>query len=457
MKKLVFLLLILFQSTCYAGTITLNTISSDSTTSTFNSNFTTLANLVNGALEGSADGGSTVANIDNDTVYEINMADNANPRVYANETLGIGTDTVSGSTLDQDSYVYSGGIPADDTDLTSDISACVAYINGHRVSKSATAQTYIASRDGYVDLSQSGVYTLSSVTNGAAAPAVAANSARIAKVVTNGTEITSVTDLAQRSLPALLVPTNYRSGMTLSRDSTTAIIVAPGVVEINSTLVNTTTATTLGIGTAGDWAGGSSLRATSTYGYVGIDDDGNIKMHTTAPTHDNYAVSSTAGKKRYATWSSTVYRILGWFYMNATGSGELNQWGVSNISEMGVPNVVQRNDSTADTINDTSYGSDLTNTSVQFYTSGGQVRIMAGISGDTATVGAQDGFECILNDGDDIPASARTQGTGSGGDASVYPDHLTMYAQGTKTFSVRAKVSANAITSARKTVTVQEF
>lgn len=133
-----------------------------------------------------------------------------------------------------------------------------------------------------------------------------------------------------------------RHAMYVMQASTTTITVAPGSVEINGAIVTKTTNTTLTISTAGDWAGGSSLRATNTTAYVGIDSAGNIKMHTTAPSHADYALSITAANntKRYASWSSTTYRIIGWFRMNATGSGELDVYGVSNIADGAIKNTV---------------------------------------------------------------------------------------------------------------------
>lgn len=371
MKRLLFALL-LISTNAHADTITLGTISADATAAGFNSNFTVTANAINGNIEGSCDGGVSVCNVKADSLFRVNMADDADPATFAKETLQITVDT----TTSEGSFTASGCVPADDTDLTSDISACISYVNGIRVSKSATANTYTASRDCYVDLSQTGVYTTACVANGASEPAVTANSARLSKVVTNGTEITTITDLANRAVPGLLIPVNFRSGMAVSQDSTTTITVLPGTVEINETMVTKTSTTTLTISTAGDWAGGSSLRATSTYAFVGIDASGNLKMHTTAPTHDNYAVSSTAGRKRYATWSSTVYRIIGWFFMNSTGSGELDSWGVSNIRDNGVSNKVVRKTGSNETISasqttfQTVDGSDI-----NFYSLGGNVEI----------------------------------------------------------------------------------
>lgn len=171
-------------------------------------------------------------------------------------------------------------------------------------------------------------------------------------------------------------PTHFRDGLTCVQASSTTITVAAGEVNIGGTTVAKTTATTLTIGTAGDWAGGSSLRTTSAFAYIGIDASGNIKMHTTAPTHDNYGVSTTAGKKRYATWEGTVYRIIGWFYMNATGSGELTSYEVGNIKDGNVWNSVISTATATQSNVGTSYTT-IDNSTIHFYSSGQPINLHA--------------------------------------------------------------------------------
>lgn len=141
------------------------------------------------------------------------------------------------------------------------------------------------------------------------------------------------------------VPRNYRSQMYVMQASTITITVAPGILEVNGSAIAKTSNTTLTLSTASDWAGGSSLTATSTTIYMGVDASGNIRMHTTAPTHADYAVSVSAANntKRFASWSGTVYRIIGWARLNTTGSGELDTYGVSNIADGAVRNYIRRN------------------------------------------------------------------------------------------------------------------
>lgn len=373
MKKLILALSILLSNNAYADVISLGTVSSD--ISVVNSNFSTIANMANGNIEGSTDSGATVSNIKADTVYEINMADDANGRVRDAELFNITVDTISGGAISsQGTVVESGCVQATDSDLTADVSACVVYINGYRVSKSATSQTYSNNTTTYLWLSQSGVYNLSTNPD-----TTIANSALLAKVVTSGGAITTVTNLFTTRVPGLIIPTHYRSGMVVSKDSATTLTVQPGTSEINSTMVAKTTPTTLTITTAGDWAGGSSLRAATTYAFVGIDASGNLKMHTTAPTHADYAVSATGGKKRYATWSATVYRILGWFYMD----GAQNVENASNIKEGDVSNTIASQDGNIVSFTDTNFTVDMQ--TVNFYNSGGNILVASTISADSVT------------------------------------------------------------------------
>jgi hypothetical protein len=68
------------------------------------------------------------------------------------------------------------------------------------VLQAAVANTYPTSSDTYVDFSYNGLLTYSSVANGASAPAVAADSLRLEKVVTDATAITGVTQVASTTL-----------------------------------------------------------------------------------------------------------------------------------------------------------------------------------------------------------------------------------------------------------------
>lgn len=108
-------------------------------------------------------------------------------------------------------YVVTGLLPATSANLISDISAGHAYVTGVRVNKTATSKTYTASVDTYVDVNSAGTYTFPEVALGATAPAVTADSIRLAKVVTDADNITGVTDLRKLTL-TLPAPTVILAG-----------------------------------------------------------------------------------------------------------------------------------------------------------------------------------------------------------------------------------------------------
>lgn len=447
-KRILTLALLLVASPAWANTIALHTsISADNAINGVNNNFSTIANWANGTVEGSCDGGSTVCNVKADSLFEINMADDTNPRTRDSELFNITVDTISGGAVaSQGTVVESGCVPATDTDLTSDVSACVVYINGYRVSKAATAVTYTDATTTYLWISQTGNYTASTNPN-----SNIANSALLATVTTAGGDITAVTTLYTTRVPGLVTPSHYRTGLRISRDSTTTLTVFPGSAEINNSMLNKTSTTTLTISTAGDYAGGVSLRAASTYGFVGMDSSGNLKLHTTAPTHDNFAVSTTAGKKRYATWSSTVYRILGWFYMDGAQLVE----NASNIKEGDVSNTIISTDTTLATFN---YITFTTIQGTNFYNSGGNILIMNTVSGDTST-GADVFANRLQRAGVTVPGAGSADGLAASEGAGISYTYLDVNRpQGTVVYTnqSRAGSAANTVNFNSRVMVIQE-
>lgn len=105
-------------------------------------------------------------------------------------------------------FVVSGLLPAvpAPASLSMATPSGVAYVAGARVSKAAeAARAYAASSDTYADLDNTGATTYTAVANGAAAPAVTANSIRLFRVVTSAASITAVNDLRALATPAAKV------------------------------------------------------------------------------------------------------------------------------------------------------------------------------------------------------------------------------------------------------------
>lgn len=106
-------------------------------------------------------------------------------------------------------FIASGGVVAQSAGLVGTFSNMVHYINGVRCTKTSVAnKTYTVSKDTYVDADATNnstvVYT--EVANGAASPALSANYIRVAKVVTNGSAITSVVQYGLDTLGNAVAP-----------------------------------------------------------------------------------------------------------------------------------------------------------------------------------------------------------------------------------------------------------
>ena len=143
--------------------------------------------------------------------------------------------------------VLSGLVFPTSANLTSTMTEGVAEVIGTRVFKAATANTFTASRDTYVDLSSTGVLTYLSVANAAAAPAVTANSLRLQKVITDATAITSVVQLASTQLTTvrtLSVPNAIVAGDAINKGQ----LDAASVQSITIVCSDETTALTAGTG-----------------------------------------------------------------------------------------------------------------------------------------------------------------------------------------------------------------
>lgn len=169
-------------------------------------------------------------------------------------------------------------------------------------------------------------------------------------------------------------PPHYRIGLNCKQASTSTITVEGGVVAHGDTKIEKTSDTTLNLATDSDWIGGTSLRATDTYGYIYVDSSGNIKMHTTAPSKSDTS-GNTSGTLRYAVISTVYYRCIGWFYMNSTGSGELDTNGVSNFKDGDTHNILQATGTSDISTSSTTYV-DMDDMEIKFISNGRPVRII---------------------------------------------------------------------------------
>lgn len=255
---------------------------------------------------------------------------------------------------------------------------------------------------------------------------------------------------------AIVAPPNYRTGFNCSRASTTTITVTGGTIDVAGTKVAKTSDTTLTLTTAADWVDDTSDQANSTYGYVYINAAGKIEMNDVAPDESDTS-GNTTGVLRYNDTGTDTSdrRMIGWFYMNATGSGELNSHEVGNLKDGDVENAIVNFDGTNDTLDDTSYGSDLTNMTSHFYSSGrGVVEVSSNVvfSGFSTTILV----DVEIHDGSDIPASEDKQQSVATDPENRAPFHSEVYSQGGITFDIKGKVNSGSATVADKTLSIKE-
>lgn len=114
------------------------------------------------------------------------------------DSIGIGNfnaTTITVEYLDSLSGVVSGLTIATSVDLNSTIASGLIYVDLVRFDFEDTSKLFIASKDTYVDIDTDGLPIYTEVANGAPAPTLTSPNQRIAKVVTDVDNITSVEDL----------------------------------------------------------------------------------------------------------------------------------------------------------------------------------------------------------------------------------------------------------------------
>jgi hypothetical protein len=110
-------------------------------------------------------------------------------------------------------FIFSGLIWSTVSGLAGTMTAGTAYVASSTsmlrvLVLSVASNTFAASKDVYIDVDVNGNITYTAVTNGAASPAVTANSVRIAKVVTAAASITSFQQSGYDSLFNPIYPTS---------------------------------------------------------------------------------------------------------------------------------------------------------------------------------------------------------------------------------------------------------
>lgn len=316
MKKLILFLGIIFSSNAFAGTISIAPFISgnDVTIAALETQRTTISNVINGNIDGASNilAGSLISQDFATSVSLIKFRDEA-----------------------FNDFTFSGMLPVTSASLSSNISSGVSYVNGVRIETNSTSHTYTASKDTYVYINAGGFFDFSEVANGTSAPTTPANDLLLAKVVSSGTALTSVTDMRTTSIQITSNGSNfasdYRDQAYLIRDSTTAVHFEPGQIAIGSSYyTNLSDTSSLSTATAANWIEGSvpNLNALKFYTYA-FNNSGttwNFKYASADPVNSD-SNSGVNGTLRYYVTGGTTYRALGWISTDGSGLIQTNAFG----------------------------------------------------------------------------------------------------------------------------------
>lgn len=130
------------------------------------------------------------------------------------DALGVPNDVVTRFDESLADFVASGMVWSQTSGLNGAMTSGVVYINGNRLPISAiVSYAFPASKDIYVDVDVAGTIIYTPVANGAVSGfTLGANSVRLAKIVTNGSAITSVTQFGYDALNTVIYPNGSVGG-----------------------------------------------------------------------------------------------------------------------------------------------------------------------------------------------------------------------------------------------------
>lgn len=423
-KLLITLFALLWVGSAHAGTITLNTYVSnnDLSVANFEADNNSLENTINGDIEGGV-------NIKAQSLVSADFANAVNPVVRWGESFN--------------DYTASGMLPATASGLTSDISAGTSYVNGIRIVKSATSNTYTASKNTFVYVTQDETYSFCEETTVTEVCSSApANSLLLAKVVTDGSDITSVDDqrttAIQFETASTNFPSSYRDGMFVSRDSTTEFHTEPGSLAIGDVIyTRTSDSSTLTLSTDADWIetdAGNEDDIIYVYAYNNAGTTWDIKFSSNDPAYSDTS-DNTGGLLRYYKVGTDYYRAIAWAYLS---SDAVQIYNYSNFRDVGVPSFVTR-----EAISNKSSGSAayvaIPETRIDFYSDGLPIRINSHIPTDGAGVYVQSFV-------DGVGAGMATSENVAAGSGIHDTNMIKTFSQGDHYIELRWKTSGTAET-----------
>jgi hypothetical protein len=439
MKRLGFILgFLLLANIVLADTVTFDsyTTNNDVDYSGLNLRFYKIYNEV--------DGGLNTDNFKAGGIASKDFATAVNPLVRDNELIG--------------EMVYSGLTIPTAAGLTSTFAAGVAYIENdadgtlHRVVTNATQKTFTTSKDTWCYLSFTGAFSYSVQNNGASQPSTPDNMILLAKVVTNATDITTVTDYTDPTPANMRIYLDYKNGLIVSRDVATAtkVTIGRGEVELGQTGKSrrNTDTIVLDLTTAGRNGIDTGSLAEGYYYVHAVPDDG-----TTDKIDFVASLSSTDAT------TLTDERLIGWFYASGTAAVSGDSIGAYRGRGGDAPNIVKRTASGDIAVADTAFNNDLDTTATRFFCSGERpIRI----TGNLEFLDADSAYSItgVINiDTVDMGNTIRTSGPpATGTPTGLALEWVGYLPGGTHTIKLRSKVDGGANNVVKRwTMNVEEL
>ena len=188
-----------------------------------------LATVINGQIDSTNISSVSGAKVQAGTLNASAMDTATNVETRLSESLG--------------DFVASGLVWSQSSGLNGTMTAGVAYVSGKRlVVSSIASRAFTASKDTYVSLDSSGTVSYSEVANNAASPALPANSIWVAKVVTSGSSITSVSLAGLDSNNKTIYPRRVAISVSVSTDANGWIVYDYGNCKVATKTLSSTAA-----------------------------------------------------------------------------------------------------------------------------------------------------------------------------------------------------------------------
>ena len=370
MKKVIILVAMLFIcSSSYGAVISYTSLSGDSglSYSWLNDSFNTIYNEFNGSIND--------ANVQDDSLKEPDFADEINPRIRTDETIG--------------DFTYTGHLPAvpGGGGLTATTTAGTSYIEGYRIVTAATDKAYTASKDTWVYIDINGAFQYEEVATDASEPTTPSNSLLLATVVADGTDVTSVTDRRQTTPPNLRIYTDYIQALVISRDVTDTEVVQLGVgtIDFGAGVSNgfrrNILSADIDFGSNGRGGLDTGSLSEGYYYLYAVADDGNTT------TYEGIASTSPSGAS-----GVEGERLVGWCYAPSGSLISPDSIGAYRGVGGDAPNYVRVEGTNSVTTTGSTYEEIPSLADVKFYSSGRPVKISLVIPFSNANSGADNHF-----------------------------------------------------------------